>query len=561
MAPPNPTDSAPDASNPTWKVLTQSRSELIQRLDRKSVCDILIVGGGIAGASLARLAAFNGVRVALLERGDYASATSGRSSKMAHGGLRYLEMFDFAQVREGVLSRDELFRSAPHLVRPHPFLIPVKRGDLWSRLKYGVGLSLYDLLAHSSISQRHRWIPHEELSSTPLSSRKDSLIGAYQFTDGVMDDSRLVLENIIAARQEGAICLNYAEFITYEIRRDRSVVVTWRDRLSGEDHSLTAGVIANCAGPWVTRLGRLTQSTELGEVAYSRGVHLLFSKPWTGPALLLPMPERGRVYFIWPHPGGTLVGTTEAPTDLPEWDPIPTREEIQEILSRLDRDLPAAGLNRQTLHYAFAGIRTLPLKRSLRGSAQYVSQISRRHRWVHTPGMLSLVGGKLTSASWATREGLKKIFSLSDVVSPLISVDGRTYPGAWGLERATQDFRSAAQRAGVPQSLAESAIRRFGARVSQFAMLSNPYQVLGGCVLRGEVELSVRTEQVEDLQDLMGRRLGLEFNPGNGLDAIDAIGAVMEQIFSEIKTTLPPITEQKERYRARVTAVRKLLSD
>ncbi|NDC38376.1 MAG: FAD-dependent oxidoreductase, partial [Proteobacteria bacterium] len=193
----------------------------------------MVVGGGIAGATLARLAAFNGLRVTLLERGDYASATSGRSSKMAHGGLRYLEMGDIAQVREGVRSRDDLFISAPHLVRPHPFLIPVKAGDAWGRIKYRLGLAVYDFLAHSAPNRRHRWLSLRELSASPLATAQQSLAGAYQFYDGLMDDARLVLENIIAARQEGATCLNYAEFLSYTILRDRRVTVTWRDRLSG----------------------------------------------------------------------------------------------------------------------------------------------------------------------------------------------------------------------------------------------------------------------------------------------------------------------------------------
>ncbi len=550
------TDLNPAASSPTWEVLTRSRAEILHKLSRKPTCDLLVVGGGIAGASLARLAAFNGLRTVLLERGDYASETSGRSSKMAHGGLRYLEMLDLAQVREGVLCREDLFQCAPHLVRPHPFLIPVKREDSWARLKYGVGLSVYDLFARAKASFRHRWLPSADLAATPLGSVRDSLSGAYQFFDGIMDDSRLVVENILAARQEGAVCLNYAEFISYQVERDRSVKVAWRDKLTGQECQLTTGVIANCAGPWVNRIGRITQNRELGEVLYSRGIHLIFSTRWEGAALLLPMPEKGRVYFVWPHPGGTLVGTTEAPVAEPEFDPTPNHSEIEEILARLERDLPAAGLNRSTLEYAFAGIRTLPLQGAKGSQRNKPSKLSRRHRWVHTPGMLSLVGGKLTSAAWATQEGLKKIFALSDVISPLIGIEGRKYPGAFGLDEATKQFKEAAARTNVPPQLMEAALRRFGGRVALFSALSEPLKVLGGTVLRGEVELALRTEQVADIQDLMGRRLGLEYLPGQGLAALDEIGEVMQMVRPEEGSWSPSITEQKERYRARVATVK-----
>ena len=564
MIPPKTASASPDSPSPSWSDLAEPRSSVLQKLRRRSTSDLLIVGGGIAGATLARLAAFNGLRVTLLERGDYASATSGRSSKMAHGGLRYLQMLDFAQVGEGVLSREDLFASAPHLVRPHPFLIPVKTGDNWARYKFGIGLSLYDFLARAARQNRHRWIPARELGTTSLTSIKDTLSGAYQFVDGIMDDARLVIENVIAARQEGAICLNYAEFLNFEVRRDRSVTVAWRDRISGQEHTTTTGIIANCAGPWVTRLGRITAHPELGEVAYSRGVHLLFSTPWPGAALLLPMPERGRLYFVWPHPGGTLVGTTEAATQQPEWDPLPTRGEIEEILMRLARDLPAAGLNRDTLHYAFAGIRTLPLRGSTRGRRNGVSRLSRRHRWVHTAGMISLVGGKYTSAARASHEGLKKIFTLSDIVSPLIGVEGRKFPGAWALADAGETFSAAAQGAGVPRELITRALARFGSRVSQLASLSNPLEVIGGCVLRGEVELALRAEQVEDLQDLMGRRLGLEYLPGHGLAALDEIGAIMLEVWSatrpDINAPAERIEEQKSQYRARVATVEAILA-
>jgi glycerol-3-phosphate dehydrogenase len=542
---------------PNWDVLTQTRQQMLHSLRRRPVFDLLIVGGGIAGAALARLAAFNGVRTILIERGDYASATSGRSSKMAHGGLRYLEMLDFAQVREGVLSRDDLFNCAPHLVKPHAFLIPVKRGNWLSRFKFQVGLTIYDLLAGTKKDRRHHWLSRSDLGDTPLASIAEKLAGAFEFTDGIMDDSRLVLENIIAARQEGAVCLNYAEFVTYEIARDRSVQVTWRDLISGNEHKLTTGVIANCAGPWVTRLGRITPSSEMGEVAYSRGIHLLFNRKWDGPAILLPMPERGRNYFIWPHPAGTLVGTTDSPTKNAEWDPIPEPQEVQEILDRLSRDLPAAELDRSSLHYAFAGIRTLPMKvkRKVSGGKVKTSQLSRRHRWVETPGMLSLVGGKLTSASWAAQEGLERIFKLSDIVSPLAPISGRMFPGGGGMREAVANFIAEASAAGVPKQLQERALQRFGSRVRQFGTFPRAYEVVAGLVLRGEIELAVRCEQVENLEDLMGRRLGLEYMPGSGLSGLDEIARIVGEINPEL-----PVEPQKIRYRERIERVQRVIT-
>src|SRR5690606_5320934 len=149
--------------------------------------------------------------------------------------------------------------------------------------------------------------------------------------------------------------------------------------------------------PWAPYLGRLTAGEFEGALRYSVGAHLLFDVPWPGPAVLLPLPERGRYYFVWPHAAGTMVGTTELEIVRPISDPLPETRDVEELLARVERDLPGSGLKRDRLHYCFAGVRALPARGASRRSS---AALSRRHRWVNRNGVLSLFGGKFTSAAW-----------------------------------------------------------------------------------------------------------------------------------------------------------------
>lgn len=262
---------------------------------------------------------------------------------MAHGGLRYLEMLDFRQVFEGIRAREELFSAAPHLVRPERFLIPVPKGAYGFRAKLAVGLHLYDLMVRQR-DRKHRWISRNELAFEGFSRDRTDLMGCFQYTDGLMNDVRLVLENLIAARRAGARAINYVE--VEELRSDASgCTVAARDALTHHQFELRAHLVINCAGPWVGEI-RGARSSTTSPVRYSRGAHIVFSRKWIDPSLFLPMPGKARYYFVWPHPGGTMVGTTEREVDTAELDPLPSGDELDEIFDRLERDLPGSGLDR-----------------------------------------------------------------------------------------------------------------------------------------------------------------------------------------------------------------------
>src|SRR6266404_9238701 len=214
--------------------------------------DVVIVGGGMAGAGVARELALRGVSVALVEKGDFASATTSQSSKLIHGGLRYLEMFDFGLVRESLRERETLRRLAPHLVRPLPFLVPIYRDSSRSLIKVRIGLKLYDWLTPGRKRERYRVLPAVDALSLEPAIRPDELRGAgYYFDDLLLYPERLCLENVLSPRRHGARAFNYCEVEEFVHGRRGIEGVKVRDLLSGQVQLVRAATIVNCAGPWV----------------------------------------------------------------------------------------------------------------------------------------------------------------------------------------------------------------------------------------------------------------------------------------------------------------------
>lgn len=534
----------------------QSREDLLKKLSSTNAVDLLVVGGGIHGAAFAHVAALNGLRTVLLEQGDYAQGTSSRSSKMAHGGLRYLEHFDFTQVFEGVKAREELFNVANHICHPEKFLLSVKKKDFWFKFKVGLGLFLYDLFLKNR-EFRHKWINVHEEEFSPFGSRRQEFQGGFVYTDGILDDTRLVLDTVLAARQEGAICLNYSELTEITPLKEGGQKVKWADSINSRTGELEVGVVVNCAGPWVNEVAGNRHLRSLRQTfRLSRGSHLIFNKSWSGPSLIMPLPEKGRYYFVWPHPAGTLVGTTEREVSVAAKNPETTADEITEILDNVKRDLPDLGLTRENLIYSFAGIRMLPVKRNKLG--QKTSQLSRRHKWYFENGILTLVGGKLTTAFRTAFEGLEIIRKLAEIDSKSIHINNRLLPGAGNIKEETTSFIAKCKARDVPRQFVDRAIQRLGIKVNSFIDSNGDdswFDVVGGICLRGEIEFALRVEQVEKLEDLFLRRLGLEYIAGHGISALD-------EVIPLLKLARPKVDwdQEKQIYIDKLARMNKLLA-
>ena len=255
--------------------------------------DVLVIGGGIFGAGVARDAALRGLRVALVEQADFASGTSSRSSKLIHGGFRYLAQRDFKLVFEACRERRILQRIAPHLVKPLPFLFPVYKGGPISLTKLRLGMTLYDWLALYRNVAPHRTLSAEQaLAQEPTLSR-DGLLGAVEFYDCQEDDARFCIENILHATELGAACVNYCALTGFETRGDRIVAAQVSDQLGTNSFQIAARVFINAAGPWVDKVCSLTPFTAKQPlISPTKGVHLLLPKLTQQHAIAFPARER-----------------------------------------------------------------------------------------------------------------------------------------------------------------------------------------------------------------------------------------------------------------------------
>jgi glycerol-3-phosphate dehydrogenase len=372
-----------------------NREAAFEAIERHPL-DVLVVGGGIVGTGIARDLALRGLRVALVEQSDFASGTSSRPTRLIHGGLRYLEMFDFALVRTDMREREVLLRLAPHLVKPLPFLMPMYSRSMLYRAKLQAGMQLYDALSYDKSLPTRQWLNRRQVLRLEPSLNPIELQGAWQFYDGQVSlVERLVIENALDAAAEGGIVLNYAQATRFV--RDGAGAVTGavvRDTVSGREVETRALLTVNATGPWLDlttsdlRIGhrpllRLTKGVHLVTPAATRQAHVLFAQ------------RDGRLFFVIPWLGYSLVGTTD--TDF-EGDPAhaaATAEDVEYLVEEARRAFPVARFDE--VYYTWAGVRAL-----VRMEHVTEGKVSRKHalhdhaRRDGVEGIVSVVGGKIT---------------------------------------------------------------------------------------------------------------------------------------------------------------------
>ena len=358
--------------------------------------DVVVIGGGITGAGVARDAALRGMRVALLDQADFSSGTSSRSSRLIHGGVRYLEHGHLKLVFESSRERRTLLRIAPHLVRPLSFTWPVYEGARISRLKLSLGLGLYDLLAMFRNVARHSRLSRAAVHRLEPALSTDGLLGGARYFDAATDDARLTLANVIAAVEAGATVLNHAEVTGIARVGGRAAGVHVFDRVSDTAFAVRAAEIVNAAGPWSDDVRSLeAHSSSLG-ITGSAGAHIALLRERVGnrEAITMIHPVDGRVLFTLPAGRHTIVGTTETVTSPGSREVRATREDVTYLLRAANQYFPHAALGDGDVVSAWSGIR--PLAHVLAGHE--IGSASREHTIERGPGgVIHVTGGKLTT--------------------------------------------------------------------------------------------------------------------------------------------------------------------
>jgi glycerol-3-phosphate dehydrogenase len=512
----------------------------------KTKFDLAIIGGGINGAATARDAALRGLRVVLVESRDFASGTSSRSSKLIHGGLRYLEQLEFKLVHEARRERRLLLKLAPHLARPVPFLLPIYKDDPYSPLKIRLGLTVYDSLGNLGRKDRHRMLTSAETLQRVPALRSEGLRAGAVYFDSETDDARLTLENIIDAADHGAVILNYTEIRALSIsaggagQEPRVVTAEAEDRLSGRRYEIAARFWVNAAGPWVDYIRALLPGFDGSKtVRLTKGTHIILP-PVAGPfAMFAAILPGSRIFVMAPWHGHALLGTTD--TDF-EGDPAtvrPDRADIEYLLSALNRVLRHP-LTSSDVVGSFAGLRALAIQ-----PGRSPSENTREYRFHRDEGarnLISICGGKLTTAR---RLGEKLVDSIVGQIG--MPGDG---PKAAARKHPTREIPLAGGHTGVfdvfvnyaaweavrkfeiPYPIAERIVKTYGSRwplvlepIFNDKSLAEP---LPGTptLLAAEVDFAIRHEMATNVEDFLLRRSGLNWLASSMLR--DAAPAVTE---------------------------------
>ncbi len=498
------------------------RSKALELLAGQSF-DVVVIGGGITGAGVALDAATRGYEVALIERADYSSGTSSRSSKLVHGGLRYLQQFDLGLVREALLERQLMVRLAPHLVTPLPMIVPAFDGERPDR-KLGMGLNLYDVMAVDKLRGRRKrgdededqfggdWSPerHRMIDGAEVVRRAPALeprnpTGGYLFYDCQTDDSRLVLTALEEAERFGAICANRVEATGLVETNGRARGVAVRDVESGNEFEIGADNVVNATGVWADRLRpeELHDDAGLPIIRPSRGAHITIAREKVplNDGVIVPAGE-GRSIFALPWLGSTLIGTTDEDYDETDLDHVSPAASDIEYLLEATNDFFATDFDASDISGAFAGVRPLIAT----GDPKKSVDISRRAELYETAsGMITITGGKLTTWRRMAKMAVDRIVERDSREAPC-----RTEEIPLGQ---AIDANELPRVEGVPEQAYEQLAGRYGHRAREVLAvaaergeLAQPIVASGPTDLLAEVVFAARHEQARSVGDALLRR-------------------------------------------------------
>lgn len=502
--------------------------------------DLVIVGGGINGTGIARDAAMRGLRVLLLDKGDFGSGTTSWSSRLIHGGLRYLEYYEFHLVRESLSDREKLLRIAPHLVRPLPFVVPIYEHHKRSPLTIRLGMIGYDALSFDKSMDRHKMLDREETLKRLPGLNPEGLKAAALYYDGQAEYAeRLAVENAISAREHGAVTLNYARVDRLILENGNVRGVEFTDVLDGQQYTVRSLVTVNVAGPWVDEVLGGANGGAKRMIGGTKGTHLVVDS-FPGvlqTAVYYEAESDNRPIFVFPWNGRYLIGTTDIRYDGNLDLVVGDEEEIAYLLRETNALIPQANLTRDDVLFIYSGVRPLPYQSQGAEGSVTRSHVIYDHS-EHDPrmeGLLSIVGGKLTTYRNLSRQTVDKVYKKLGARAPKSATDRVPLPGG-----AVRDFEAFSaefeQGSDLPETLARRLLMLYGARAYDVLAeaaddpslknpLTSPATVETG-LLGCEILYAFRHEMAQTLADVLLRRSMVGMGPNVGLDVDEAAAEV-----------------------------------
>lgn len=467
--------------------MTDPRTEILGHIKQTEHWDVIVVGGGASGLGAAVEAASRGHRTLLLERADYAKGTSSRSTKLVHGGVRYLAQGNISLVREALRERGLLRQNAPHLVRDLEFVVPGY--SWWSGPFYGVGLKLYDMLAGKLNLGSSRYLDQAATLERIPTLQREGLLGGILYHDGQFDDARLAVTLLRTLEAHGGFALNHAAVIgLHKDEAGRVCGVKWRDEETAEVHDASAAVVINATGVWVDEIRQLEDATARPMLSPSQGVHLMLDKKFLpkNSAIMIPKTDDGRVLFAVPWHDHVVLGTTDTPVQTAEIEPKATEDEIDFILRNAERYMSPAPTRADVLS-VFVGLR--PLVKA--ADETDTKAISRDHTVIVSEGgLVTVTGGKWTTYRHMGDDTVNKAEEASSLPS---------------RASVTQNLRLH----GACETNEDDHMRVYGTDAALVRALDGAETRLSQALPYSEAEVrwAARFEQARTVEDVLARRL------------------------------------------------------
>jgi glycerol-3-phosphate dehydrogenase len=489
--------------------------------------DLIVVGAGINGVGIAQDAALRGLGVLLLEQEDICSGVSAWSGRLIHGGLRYLEHYDVRLVRESLRERERLFRLAPHLVVPKPLMMPFYKHNRRSSWLIRLGMLIYDALSFDKSPPRHRILGCRQTQERFVGISSEGLTGAALFYDGQVElAERLCVEIAVDARDNGAQIRTHTRVDGPLVEGGRVTGVRWTDVLSGETGVARAAVVYNAAGPWIDRVLEQAPQRQPRLNGGTKGSHLIVEPFQGAPRDVVYYESRrdGRLVLVIPWLGRYMIGTTDIRF---EGDPSLARCDIGEaeyLLDEVNALVPGAGLTIADVLYTFSGVRPLPYEPDTAESSVTRSHILHDHTQDGLPGLVTVVGGKLTTYRQLAEDAVDDVFARLNRKAPRCPTRERPLPGARG---------PAPEGSTLTEQSARRLSRFYGSRATGVRLLADQDSSLAEVIhaptgtIAAELVFAVEQDLALTLTDVFARRLLLAFEPGHGLEAVNTSTALL----------------------------------
>ena len=550
--PSNPT--SPNAQPDPGRLGPAERAHALGRMEKETF-DVVVIGGGTVGAGAALDAATRGLSVALVEARDYAAGTSSRSSKLIHGGLRYLEQMEFGLVREALRERGLLLNTiAPHLVRPVSFLYPLEH-RVWERFYVGAGMLLYDELGGHKGMRRHRHLTkHGALRLAPA-LKPDALIGALQYDDCQVDDARHTLDVARTAARFGAAVVNATSAVGFLDEAGRVTGVRVRDHQEGKEFDVHARVVVNATGVWTDDLQHLVGERGKFQVRASKGIHLVVPRDRLQLDTGLILRTEKSVLFVIPWGRHWLIGTTDTDWKLDKSHPAASRADIDYVLEHLNAVL-SQPLTHDDVQGVFAGLRPL-----LTGESESTSSLSREHAVATpVPGLVAVAGGKYTTYRVMAKDAIDAVARGLDASVPPSATDVTPLVGADGYQALWNRRQKLADASGLHVARIEHLLKRYGTKIHELLELRDGRPELDEPLPGADDYLAVEAlyaashEGALHLDDVLARRTRISIESWDrGVAAAETAARLMAEVLG---WTEDQIGNEIETYRGRVEAER-----